>query len=45
MAEYSVSDKPGFAANGVVGNVVVPHHVERVGARFTVVGDSEHVGV
>ena len=45
MTENSVGDEPGFAADGVVGDVVVPHHVEWVGAGFAVAGDAEDVGV
>lgn len=36
MTENSVGDEPRFASDGVVGDVVVPHHVERVGAGFAV---------
>jgi hypothetical protein len=45
VTENSVGDEPGFSADGVVGDVVIPHHVERVGACFAVVGDAEDVGV
>lgn len=45
MAEYSVGDEPGHAADGVVGDVVVPHHVEWVGSGFAVRPDAEDPGV
>jgi len=43
MTQNSVGDEPRFAANGVVGDVVVPHHVERIGSRLPVIGNAEYV--
>jgi hypothetical protein len=43
MAENSVGDQPRFTANGVVGDVVIPHHVERIGSRLAVVGYPENI--
>lgn len=44
MTENSVGDQPRLAPNGVVGDVVIPHHVERMRSRFAVVGNAENVG-
>ena len=45
MAEYSVGDEPWHSADGVVGDVVIPHHVERVGAGFAVRCDAQNVRI
>ena len=44
MTEKSVGDQPRFTAHGVVGDVVIPHHIERIGAGFAVVGYAQTVG-
>ena len=44
LDERSPSDGDGFAADGVVGDVVIPHHVEWVGPGFSVRYDAEYVG-
>jgi hypothetical protein len=43
MTQNSVGDEPRFAPDGVVGDVVIPHHVERIGAGFAIIRDPENV--
>lgn len=43
MTENSVGDEPRFSADGVVGDVVIPHHVERISAGFAVVRNTEYI--